>query len=1674
MTATSSVSSNALNFMSSMENGVDPRTGLYTVSISFPELQTNDLRGPGFGLALAYSPLNTVDSGYGMGWNLQLSQYTLSSNILSLSTGETFKVTGTDSTSGQLTMKEKKLDSFHFYPEGTNRYRVMHKSGLVEILEVYGSSQNRVAMPVEIHSPTGHKITLDYETFDGVHLILTSVKDDSGQTLLSIKRESASVELLQLPFGGPDGRPLARYVMTLDTTDRRVASISLPQTGLPDDPLASWRFKYSLVNDQLCMSQVETPSGGREVMSYEDGGHQFPPASGRKPLPRVTRHVTHPGFNQPSIEVRYTYKRQSSDVEKNFLGFGLPIAWTEDGLDNLYKHTGSYEYATVETLWVDDKAQRKIERSFNQFHLLTREATTQGNNVQTVETEYFLTPGASYDQQPNYCQMPKSVKTTWSQLDNPNRRRAETVSSTYDNFGNMRTQTQANGVVETSLWYPAAGEEGFCPPDPEGFVRQLKEKTVTPAPSANGHAPTLRTRYRYKKLKALVGSSLKEWLTLDNEVVLEVEGSGETELERTVYEHFDVPSDALRHGLVKCQTVTCNQKSTHIKFDYCKLISRQFNVPVQETTQTVSTDFDGVSKAIVRQHSLLTSHELMNRIDGVETHYRYDILGRLTSEVVAPGTDFDALREYRYVLSTQHGQQIEHISINAKKIKTRSVLDGLGRLIFQERDNINPSVPTRMYQTLEALYDGRGNLVEQSDFDWLDGVELKLTSRFLYDDWAEQSVVIGPDGVEGHQHIDPIGTEESRGPIQRIWMQSPGPNPAISGLNETWTNLFGKPTRTATLDAAGKEIATETFLYDGLGRTTQHSDPLKLITHYTYDAQSRLVSSTLPDESVIKRTYAAHSAAELPVALSVTDNGEVIPVGEQEFDGLGRLTRTTTGKRTEFYTYEAGQPQIKTRTTPANDTIEYDYNLPLTGQPISSTARDEKATFGFDTTSARLTQASNEQGTRQYHYNIANQLLGETWVDNEEKTWETLYSVSMQGRQLKRTEVIQTDNPGLDTVYTYDSYGRVKNIDQGQLLVTVEYNRLGQTSKTTTRDLTANTTLVTELTYDDQGRETLRTQTLTGQEPRTQEQVWQPDGLLHSRHLKQDGVSLLKETFSYDPRGRLTKHDCEGSTTLPRDSEGRPFKQQLFSFSALDNLKSVTTIFPDDSRERAMFTYASDDPCQMTSIVYTPARPNGNPSFTYDPNGCQLNDEHGQLLTYDSQNRLLGVAAASRSVSQYRYDSHDHLVTSKQGSASETLRFYQGEQLSTVVQDGRLTRLLSNGEQPLGQQEAGDSAQTLLLQTDANFSIIAESQQSNLRTAVYSAYGDRHSDQPMFSVRAFNGEVRENTGWYLLGRGYRAYNPGTKRFHSPDSLSPFGSGGVNPYSYCLGNPIALRDPTGHSSIGYSGRPRRPDEGAVPGRAGGGGGGWMAWIFVAVGAVATAAAVVATIVTAGAAAPLTGAAATFTVTKAVAIGVGAALGAGSAIASAVNAATGDKTAGEVALYLGLAALPTVVVGGLAGSAAAAASAPHKIGSVAFRAFDKMVQRLKPPSIGVMEGFGNFYDPAIHGALWGTIKAVKTAARVSRLTDDAAQSASTSISSLPVPPLASGGLTNIARFVPAQSNPVSKLVEVTRAPKVVKQAAAQANKTVNPPSTSNFANTFFKAKTLPEVVISTIRS
>ncbi|GAB7529464.1 hypothetical protein PS3A_18730 [Pseudomonas sp. 3A(2025)] len=103
----------------------------------------------------------------------------------------------------------------------------------------------------------------------------------------------------------------------------------------------------------------------------------------------------------------------------------------------------------------------------------------------------------------------------------------------------------------------------------------------------------------------------------------------------------------------------------------------------------------------------------------------------------------------------------------------------------------------------------------------------------------------------------------------------------------------------------------------------------------------------------------------------------------------------------------------------------------------------------------------------------------------------------------------------------------------------------------------------------------------------------------------------------------------------------------------------------------------------------------------------------------------------------------------------------------------------------------------MLLATDASNSVLAELKSGSANRLAYTPYGVQSAQRPVDATLGFNGQRRETpTGWYHLGNGHRVYNPVLRRFHTPDTLSPFGKGGLNAYAYCQGDPVNFSDPSG--------------------------------------------------------------------------------------------------------------------------------------------------------------------------------------------------------------------------------------------------------------------------------------
>lgn len=168
-----------------------------------------------------------------------------------------------------------------------------------------------------------------------------------------------------------------------------------------------------------------------------------------------------------------------------------------------------------------------------------------------------------------------------------------------------------------------------------------------------------------------------------------------------------------------------------------------------------------------------------------------------------------------------------------------------------------------------------------------------------------------------------------------------------------------------------------------------------------------------------------------------------------------------------------------------------------------------------------------------------------------------------------------------------------------------------------------------------------------------------------------------------------------------------------------------------------------------------------------------------------------------RVAATYQYDPLDRL-TDAQGAR----RFYNNTRLATVIEGERSTCFFEHDTQPLALQRSGTAADTTLLATDAQTSVLT-SLPATASPSVhhYTPYGHQAAASGLSGVPGFNGEHPDPlTGHYLLGQGYRAFNPVLMRFNSPDSLSPFEEGGINAYAYCEGDPINQTDPSGHTPL----------------------------------------------------------------------------------------------------------------------------------------------------------------------------------------------------------------------------------------------------------------------------------
>ncbi|VVP83620.1 hypothetical protein PS918_02555 [Pseudomonas fluorescens] len=446
-----------------------------------------------------------------------------------------------------------------------------------------------------------------------------------------------------------------------------------------------------------------------------------------------------------------------------------------------------------------------------------------------------------------------------------------------------------------------------------------------------------------------------------------------------------------------------------------------------------------------------------------------------------------------------------------------------------------------------------------------------------------------------------------------------------------------------------------------IGRTTWETDARDETTLFEYDNFDRLTINTLPGGAKVQRHYADHSSEDLPTKISV----DGVVLGEQSWNGLGLLTDSTTGGRTQYFTYKPGQTQPATKTNARNQVIEFEYVSQLTDEPsVRRLPGKTPATYQRDGKNARLLSCVEDGLELKRQYFSTGEVKSEERVQGNQ-SWVMHYDFSRQGLLRSYTDVLKQTQ-------TFD-YKKNSNQLLGTVLGTTSsnftYDSLGQTQTISTQDSGSNQYVTISLHYDGLGREIKRQFDLNGV-IQVLTQVYNKVDALVERTLTEgpNQTLLRKETYDYDPRGRLVLYQCEG-TQPPVDPYGKAIISQLFKFDALDNITRVQTT-SSEGVNTAVYTYDTLDPVQLSKVTNS-----GVPGYppeirlSYDADGHMKVDEEGRNLEYDEVGRLKSVSALpGEAPSYYGYNPLDTLAVHDNGSV-KVQRFYQGDELANLVED---------------------------------------------------------------------------------------------------------------------------------------------------------------------------------------------------------------------------------------------------------------------------------------------------------------------------------------------------------------------------------------------------------------------
>lgn len=762
---------------------------------------------------------------------------------------------------------------------------------------------------------------------------------------------------------------------------------------------------------------------------------------------------------------------------------------------------------------------------------------------------------------------------------------------------------------------------------------------------------------------------------------------------------------------------------------------------IQEDTLT---SHDNLSVVASSTHSYLTGKlQSVTDILGNTTTLFYDSLGRLKQKTHSSGTDYEISHYHEYALKghtdTATGNYVVDSIITTRTDnsgnKTQIYHDGMGRPIRHMDNASDISLPDDFYQTGSTGWDGWGRRLSSTRQDWTtsfytdpnnttykpdaDTPDVNIEHQAQYDLWGQQNLSVPvsmgvPLGMQYASDQDPVTlttVTELQVPSNTLMLGRQKTQQDETLMTETLTTESCQ--QTAGDDNTRTVYTTTVNEYDGLGRLRKTIYPAPnatelpsdtdttgwVSTSYTYDVFDRVNTTTQWDRSdkagttspatvaIQSWTYALFAYAHLPVTVSIREknNDPDVLMGTQTFDGLGRMTESICGGRTQTAEYSGANMVPDYTRDAAGQQLSYSY-IPELNNALSTLSNATKSLSQAITYSTKPTASgvADNTGRIESATESGSRSNGFTWLPSGSPDTQDFTSPSGTVRStgnswsLQSEPLTQTDVAGNTLILDYLSDGRLNTLTDPLVTVTFGYDDAGrlQSQIVEQNPHFGSDVLTTTLKLDDYGRETRRDIAPNTGHTLSIVTTYTLGGQVYNRLTTLGNTTLRDETFTYDVRNRMTDYVCTGSSPT-QDAYGNAVSELHFTLDVYNNITHCQTILADNGgTDEAEYKFTNpDDPCQLVTVTHTlSSHYPDSITLVYDDNGRMTTDEAGRTLTYDEAGRLTSVTSQEGN-SQYAYDAFDTLVTQSLSGDTRELYYAGSRLLSEVhVEQNQITR----------------------------------------------------------------------------------------------------------------------------------------------------------------------------------------------------------------------------------------------------------------------------------------------------------------------------------------------------------------------------------------------------------------